>query len=349
MSTDPCGHPRPGIGAPTLRPMHPLLRSAAECRLGIFTATDARRAGYGHPEIRSLCASGRWVRLRRGVYITADDLARADDEGRRHRLECLAVLVSLDRPSAALSHGTAARLWGLPVPRPAAPTICLTDPAHTRAGRGYRVTQAPLAAGEVVTRGSIRLTAPARTLVDHARTQALEDAVVAMDAALLAGRVTAQQLADAVARAERWPGARRAARAAALADGRAESPLETRGRLRMVGAGLPPPELQVEIRTGGRLVGVVDAWFDDAAVAVEFDGRIKYTDPWREPGRVLWEEKRREDALRALDIGVVRIADADLARWPGTEAGLRRALARAAPAERRFTATPRARGQARTA
>ena len=53
----------------------------------------------------------------------------------------------------------------------------------------------------------------------------------------------------------------------ALADGRAESPLETRGRLHIVGSGLPAPSLQVEIRTPGRLVAVVDAWFDDAAAS----------------------------------------------------------------------------------
>jgi hypothetical protein len=119
----------------------------------------------------------------------------------------------------------------------------------------------------------------------------------------------------------------------------------------MVGAGLPSPELQVEIRTGGRLIAVVDAWFDDAAVAVEFDGRIKYTDPWRDrsPGQVLWDEKRREDELRALDIGVVRIADADLgAGWSRVEEPLRRFLARPRPAGRRFTATPRLRGVTRT-
>jgi len=37
--------------------------------------------------------------------------------------------------------------------------------------------------------------------------------------------------------------------------------------------------LQVEIRTPGRLVAVVDAWFDEAAVAVEFDGQVKYREP----------------------------------------------------------------------
>lgn len=137
-----------------------------------------------------------------------------------------------------------------------------------------------------------------------------------------------------------------------LADGRAESPLETRGRLRIVGAGLPMPELQVEIRSEARLVAVVDAWFEGPAVAVEFDGRIKYTDPCRDrsPERVLWEEKRREDELRSLDIRVVRIADADLdARWLRVESRLRQVLATPGPLIRRFTATPRTRGLRRTA
>ena len=134
-----------------------------------------------------------------------------------------------------------------------------------------------------------------------------------------------------------------------LANGRAESPLETRGRLRIVGSGFPGPELQVEIHAGSRLVAVVDAWFDDAAVAVEFDGQVKYTNPWRDSGRVLWEEKRREDELRALDIGAVRVADADLGRrWPVTETRLRGLLGRPGLAVRRFTAAARDRGRLRT-
>jgi len=179
----------------------------------------------------------------------------------------------------------------------------------------------------------------------------VEDAVVALDAALLADQVTALQLAEGVTALRGWPGAHRAARAVALADGRAESPLETRGRLRIVGAGFPAPELQVEIRSDGRRVGVVDAWFEEAAVAVEFDGRVKYTDPWRERSaeQVLWDEKRREDELRALDIRVVRVADADLgSRWPQVERRLRGLLASAGPPVRRFTATPRAHGMRRT-
>ncbi len=330
--------------------MHPLLRAAAERRRGLFTAADARRAGYDHSEIRHLCRAGTWRRLRRGVYVSADDLARAEAEGKRRQVDALAVLVALDRPTAALSHLTACHLWGLPVRRDPDALVRLTDPTHTRTGRGFRITCGPLGDDEIRTDGPLRLTSPGRTLVDCAREGPLEDAVVAMDAALLRRRLTSAELAAAAGRAARWPGAARAARAVALADGRAESPLETRGRLRVIGAGLPAFDLQREVWAGGRRIAVADLWFDESAVAVEFDGQVKYTEPWRDPGRVLWEEKRREDRVRALDIGVVRIAAADLTTgWPALEARLRELTSRPGPAARRFTTVRRLEGRVRTA
>jgi hypothetical protein len=100
------------------------------------------------------------------------------------------------------------------------------------------------------------------------------------------------------------------------------------------------------VRSGSRLIAVVDAWYEEAAVAVEFDGRVKYTAPWRDPSRVLWEEKRREDALRSLDIRVVRIADEDLGpSWAAVERHLASVLSRPGPARRRFTAVARERGR----
>lgn len=326
--------------------MHPLLRAAADRQLGLFTAADARRAGYGHTEIKGLCSSGTWLRLRRGVYVEAARLPTSTTDAVRHRADCLAVMLGLGRPTAAISHVSAARLWGLTVRRGLPTTVRLTDPHQWRRGPDYRMAQAALPLQDVVARGPLRLTSVGRTLVDCAREWDLEDTVVAMDAALLARRLEPAGLSAAAERARGRPGAQRVLRAAALADGRAESPLETRGRLRIIGSGLPTPELQVEIRSAGRLVGVVDAWFEAAAVAVEFDGKVKYTDPWRDPGRVLWEEKRREDELRALDIRVVRVIDADVdARWAAVAQRLRGLLASPGPAHRRFSATPRDRGR----
>jgi hypothetical protein len=324
--------------------MHPLLRAAADRQLGVFTATDARRAGYEHTEIARNCSTGAWVRLRRGVYVTTDALAALEAGGRRYQAECVAVLLCLDRPRTAISHGSAAVLWGFLVRRDAVTEVRLTDPALSRRGRGFRIAQAPLRPGEVMRSGQIRLTSTARTLLDCAREWDLDDAVVAMDDALRKKKVTLDQLRDGATTMAGWSRISRATRAVALANGRAESPLESRGRLRMVGAGLIPDELQVEIRSGGRLVGVVDAWFEQAAVAVEFDGQIKYTDPWRNrsPAQVLWEEKRREDELRALDIRVVRVAEADLgSAWPRTEERLRELVATPGPRRGRYTATPR--------
>jgi hypothetical protein len=123
-----------------------------------------------------------------------------------------------------------------------------------------------------------------------------------------------------------------AARAVNFADGRAESPLETRCRLALVASGFPPPELQAELHDAQGFVARLDGWYDDAAVALEFDGRVKYLQPraGRSPGDVLWDEKRREDRLRELDIGVLRLVDEDMGL-------LRRELA---PRLRRRLATP---------
>lgn len=290
------------------------------------------------------------MRLGRGVYVTTDALAVAEASGRRHALDCLAVLLSVGRLTAAISHTSAARLWGLTVRRGLDTVVRLTDPLQWRRGNGYRMTQAPLPPTDLHTSGPIRATALPRTLVDCAREWQLDDAVVAIDSALLARRLDAGALQAAVTSVRHWPGAPRAERAAELADARAESPLETRGRLRIVGSGLPRAELQVEIRTAGRLVAVVEAWFDDAAVAVEFDGQVKYRIPWRgrTPERVLWEEKRREDELRALDIRVARGVDADLGdRWVRVETRLRQLLATPGPSRREFVAVPRKSGRRR--
>jgi hypothetical protein len=184
------------------------------------------------------------------------------------------------------------------------------------------------------------------------RSWRLDDSVVALDAALLAERTAPAALRQVLAGQHQWPGAPDARRAIELADGRAESPLETVGRLRLVGAGLAPDDLQVEIRIDGRLVAVIDAWYEEAAVAVEFDGRIKYTDPWRgrDPRQVLWEEKRREDELRSVDIRVARVVDADMgSSWPRVTGRLRTMLAVPGPVVRRFTATPRIHGVRRSA
>ena len=320
--------------------MHPVLRAVADRQFGAFASKDAILVGYTYEEVQTEVSRGRWVRLRRGVYAERAVLEAVNaDPVARHRLECAAVLVRL-RGGAVVSHASAARLGGVIVPLSGTELVRLTDEVQWRRGRGYEVARATLPASDVHVLGAFRTTAPARTLVDCAREWPFEDAVVAMDAALNAGLLSHADLTSAVLAQRHWVGIGDAARAANLADARAESPLETLGRLRILASGLPAPELQVEIHDARGFVGRVDAWYEEAAVAVEFDGLVKYEAPrnGRSPARVLWEEKRREDRLRDLDIRVLRVVRSDLGpAWERVGARLASLLATPLTRPRRFS------------
>ena len=146
------------------------------------------------------------------------------------------------------------------------------------------------------------------------------------DAALRSG-VDRAAVEAVLADCGRWPGVRRAGAAWAFADGRAESPLESRCRVWFARQGLPAPSPQVRILNDrGREIARVDFLFRQQRTVCEGDGRVKYDDP-----EALWREKRREDLLRELGFEVVRATWAD-----GEDDGralavrLRRAFARAA-------------------
>ncbi|MGY1609431.1 MULTISPECIES: hypothetical protein [unclassified Geodermatophilus] len=318
--------------------MSPALEAAARRRGGVFTVHDARRAGYLPDDVRGAVRTRAWHRLRRGVYVsTARWLATAEDPRARHLLLCAAALAVLG-PGPVLSHTSAARFHRLVLPRGVDDDVRLTQPDEWRCGRGYRIAAAALPPEDVVDAGAVRATTAARTLVDCARDWPLVDAVVAMDAAMQGRQVARDAIEAAVLRQTHWVGIGAAARAVGLADGRAESPLETRGRLALLQAGLPRPELQVELHGPRGLLGRVDAWYEEAALAIEFDGRVKYAAPrdGRTPEAVLWDEKRREDRIREHDVRVVRVTQEDLGPSSPVLARVARLLAQPLAGPRSF-------------
>ncbi|MCF6736782.1 type IV toxin-antitoxin system AbiEi family antitoxin domain-containing protein [Blastococcus sp. KM273129] len=323
--------------------MHPLLRSRADRRLGVFTSQEALAAGYSVDDVRTALRTGRWTRLRKGVYTESAQLAAASEVD-RHLMAGMAVLLCLGA-GPVLSHASAARRHDLLLPRSAGDGVRVTAVDQWRTGRGYRVARAKLPGTDVEPWiAGLATTTVSRTLVDCAREWSLLDAVIALDAALQRRRVCRSDLELAVHAARHRTGASRAARAVGLSDGRAESPLETEGRLALLAAGLPRPELQVDLHDSRGFVGRLDAWYEESAVALEFDGQVKYSDPYgdRSPHQVLWEEKRREDSVRRLDVRVLRIAKADLGgAWPRTVADLTRLLAIPYTGPRRFTVVRR--------
>lgn len=210
------------------------------------------------------------------------------------------------------------------------------------------MTRAALPGGDITVRGAYPVTTPARTLVDLARAWPELHAVAAVDAALLRGLTTRDDMRRVLDQQSNVPGIPRAARALTIADGRAESWLETCGRLTFAALGLPPFVPQVELWVEGRLLKVADGWYSEAALAIEFDGQVKYRRPryGRTPEQELWEEKRREDLLRSFGVRFVRVAARDLG--PGRkelERLVRRHLAVTGPEARSFREVPRPEGR----
>ena len=145
------------------------------------------------------------------------------------------------------------------------------------------------------------MTSLARTAVDVARRADFRGGVVTAVAALRTGLEREQLIAVAGA-CRGWPGGTRAVRAAAFADGRAETPLESITRVAYDLEGLPPPETQVEVRApDGRLVGLVDFLWRAHRTVGEADGMLKYDD-----SGALRREKLREQDIRGCGLEVVR-------------------------------------------
>jgi hypothetical protein len=236
---------------------------------------------------------------------------------------------------AVLSHVSAAVLHGLPVW-----TDRLTHVQVTRTdGRGKRrgnihLHVAPLLDDEVVEIAGLPVTNLARTVVDLARALPLGQAVAAGDAALRAG-LTADLLALSLYAAAGRPGIAAGRRAVNFLDARSESPWESCSRVTLHQIGLPPTSLQHQVfDVQGRFIARADFGWEERRTLGEFDGRTKY-EQLRRPGQsaadVVYEEKRREDAVRDLDWQVVRWGAADLERPGELRARLLRAFRRGAP------------------
>ncbi|GID68243.1 hypothetical protein Acy02nite_61240 [Actinoplanes cyaneus] len=132
-----------------------------------------------------------------------------------------------------------------------------------------------------------------------------------IDAMLHRGILDAGAVVELTRRRARWPGVPLLRGTMSLADGRAESPMETRLRLLFHDAGLPSPEPQVEVRDeSGRLAGRVDLGWQAARVAAEYEG-----DHHRERGQFR-RDIARVNALRRLGWTVLRFTAADVIHRP---------------------------------
>lgn len=268
-------------------------------------------SGGSHRQIVANLRRGVWLTLARGAYFPAVIWSNLSNEQRYCARVQARLLKSYDGAACLES---AAVLHGLPLVEPL-PTVVHTVNFDLR--HGGRITQdrhrhSWQDAPSITTIGGLPATTLTRTLVDLARWRHLPQAIVPVEHALRTRGIDSKYLMEHPAISGRSPGADRARRLFALASNRSESPGESLSRAVFHIHGLEMPVSQLEVVGADGRKYRADFGWPHLKLLGEFDGRSKYGEQPNMIANVLWEEKKREDALREAGYRVVRWVWSDL-------------------------------------
>lgn len=171
-------------------PSREALFEIAAQQAGYFTAQQAKSSGFSSALISYHAGRGTFTRVTRGLYRLRDYPSS--------RQENLFAARLATGPESAISHDSALEVYGL--------TDLIPDQVHVTVPRGRTVskrlhgvrvhtTTRPLSGDQIAIRGGLRLTAPARTLVDAAEAgSAPEQIERAIDEAIQRGLTTPEML-----------------------------------------------------------------------------------------------------------------------------------------------------------
>jgi very-short-patch-repair endonuclease len=268
------------------RPLIPV-----QLKRGPFTLNEARHAGLTPSRLRG----DAWHRLGIGLYRWSG--------WRENPWQLIGAWSRLLPRDVVFAGATAAWLWGLELSPidPVEIIVPLTSGARSR--RGLLAHRCEISPGDVVAVRGLRATGIHRTLCDLCIRADPVEALVAIDRAVRLGLADVADLAS-----QRRRGAHRLrslARHAAVA----ESPMETRLRWLLIQAGLPRPEVQVNLRDREqRFVGRADLYYPAARLIIEYDGGNH-----RER---LVEDDRRQNLLTTGGFRLLRFTAPDIYESP---------------------------------
>jgi len=249
------------------------IAALARRQQGVVTTRQLAAAGVGPNGIAYRVANGRLARLHRGVYRVGPITAP-------YAVEMAAVLAT----GGALSHDTAAALWGIRPPHDGEPHVTVHG-RDARARKGLRVHRC--ASLDAAVHLGLPLTTVPRTLHDLAPVLTAGELERAVEEALIRGLARREDLATR-------PALRRAA---------IEEPQITRSeaerRLRTLVRAARLPRAVTNVKVAG---WEVDAFWPAYKLVVEVDGFAYHGN------RAAFERDRRKDAaLVAAGYRVVRI------------------------------------------
>jgi hypothetical protein len=246
---------------------------------------------------------GPWQRLLPGVYLTAT--------GQPTREQRLIAAILFAGPDSFITGPAALRNYGIRGPQTEIVDV-LVPWTRRRASRQFvaihRTSRTP---PQWTSDGPLRFALAARAVADAVRElDKRADARAVVGSAVQKRRCTIKQLADELAAGPVRGSAQLRAVLAEVADG-VRSAAEGDFRTLIGTSGLPQPMLNARLLLDGELLGIVDAWWPQAGVAVEVDSR-----EWHfEPGA--WEATmRRHRRLTAAGIYVIHVTPRQLRTEP---------------------------------
>jgi very-short-patch-repair endonuclease len=276
-------------------------------------------------DVRRAARDGTATRVRRGAYLLGTVRDASHDHAARRQLELARIeAVARQLPGEhVFSHESAALLWGLPLwNRPSTVHVVQRHVPGERRAQDVARHRVALDLADVVVLGGRRVTSRERTVVDCVRSLPPREGLVLADAALRAG-VSHDALIERITRTT-GRGLVRARGVLGVADRGAESPGESVVRYALLRHGLPAPTTQLPLRTRlGRFRA--DMGWEEWRLLVEFDGFVKYSElADGDPARVVFREKRRQDAIEEEGWRVLRVTAADLRDGAALVARVRR-------------------------
>lgn len=264
---------------------------------------DLVHAGLHDRHLRRQAAAGAFARIRPGVYLPSESWSRLKPRD-RFVTRVHATVSRLSGP-VAVSHWSAAAIWGFPVPDQWPSGVEIVDPRCSRSTVRATLHRRPgrFFGDDVIEWEGVRVTTPARTAADLALICLFEEAVLVLDHGLHNRLFTKDEVRSHLARRPRARRSDSAARAVQFASERPEFAGESFSRCSMLVRGILGPTLQEQFRETGRLIAVADFWWESVGVVGEFDGNWKYTDErWlrgRTAADAIADEKRRQNLVEA--------------------------------------------------
>jgi hypothetical protein len=277
-----------------------VIEHVATTQNGVATAAQCRQAGLTAWEVKALCRSRRWLRLNRAAYYVAPHTGEIPQVALVHA----AVLSAGPHAVAVLE--TAADLHNIAGARDSGRIHINLPGPHARDRRstepGIVFHQMRLPLSEVAEVRGIPVSSPARTVADLVLRNDRLHAVAVLDSAFNRRLIVPEDLDLVRAQMAGRPGAASAWLWLTDVDARAESPLETRVRLRASDAGLPPDELQYRVRDcDNQIIAVTDlAWLRRRVIG-EADGKGVHGLP-----SAVFADRKRQNAIIAANFHPIR-------------------------------------------